>query len=95
MPPILHRGWDTRNEQMYASVMAGRLTVEDIATIRRAAAMAPLTAEQVRSLLDGAEELARDRAQLEELTSQLRGPFSDVRRALNELAKLAAATRAE
>jgi hypothetical protein len=70
--------------------MAGRrLTTTDIERLRRSLAMSStLPPDEVRWLLDEAERLVRDRAHLEAITGQLRGPFGDVRRVLNELARL-------
>lgn len=69
--------------------MERRLTSSDIAAMRRSLAMSPsLPSEQLAWLLDEAERLVVDRAELAELTRRLRGPWSDVRAALNDLHRL-------
>lgn len=80
---------DARTSVRYGPPVDRRLTSSDIAAMRRSLAMSPsLPAEQLAWLLDEADRLVTDRARLAELTRRLRGPWSDVRTALNELHRL-------
>lgn len=54
--------------------------------MRRSLGMSPaLPTDQLGWVLDEAERLLRDRARLAELERRLRGPWREVRAALNEL----------
>jgi hypothetical protein len=67
-----------------------RLTAGDIAAMRQSLGMSSqLPSEQVRWLLAEAERLVSERAELEEITRQLTGPWREVRAALNRLHHLA------
>ncbi len=81
------------NVQVFATLggVDRRLTTNDIALMRRSLAIAPqLPADQVRWLLDEAERLIDDRAELERVTRCLVEPWSDLRAALNALHRLLA-----
>ena len=66
------------------------LTSTDIVRMKRSLAMSPqLPVDQVRWLLDEAERMVADWDQLVWTTKRLRGPWQDVRAALNELHRLA------
>jgi DNA-binding GntR family transcriptional regulator len=61
------------------------LTVAEITTVKRSAAMAPLSPESVRELLDACEQMAKERAEITAILETLPATFAEVRAALNRL----------
>ena len=61
------------------------LTVNDLQSIRRSAAMAALSSEETARVLEACEELLRERARIVELLGGLPASWSNVRKVLNEL----------
>jgi hypothetical protein len=68
--------------------MAERLAPHDMQTLIRSAAMAPLSPDTVRQVLDEHYHLLTERAELETLLRRLTPAWAEVRAVLNELAKL-------
>lgn len=68
--------------------MAERLAPHDMQTLIRSAAMAPLSPDTVRQVLDEHYHLLAERAELEMLLRRLTPAWAEVRAVLNELAKL-------
>jgi hypothetical protein len=66
--------------------MAERLAPNEIETLIRSAAMAPLDAGTVRQVLEDYRALLRERAEVEALLRRLTPAWSEVRALLNELA---------
>ncbi len=61
------------------------LTVNDIDAIRRSAAIAPLSSDEARRVLDACDELLRERARIAAVLADLPASWSNVRKVLNEL----------
>ena len=61
------------------------LTTADLISIRRSAAMAPLSADEIGRLVDTCDQLMRERARIAELLADLPASWANVRSVLNEL----------
>jgi hypothetical protein len=64
------------------------LTVHDLEVIRRSAAMAPLSRDEMTRLIDATVQLVRERSQIADVLGRLPASFGDVREALNELQRI-------
>ena len=64
------------------------LASQEITALKQSAAMAPLSPEQTRTLLDTAEALVRERAEIRALLAELPESFGAVREQLNRLARI-------
>ena len=64
------------------------MSVEQIESVRRSAAMSPLPPATVMEVLDTAAELARRQREIDRVLSSLGSRWPGVRAALNELSKL-------
>ncbi|MCU1359932.1 MAG: hypothetical protein JWN99_1221 [Ilumatobacteraceae bacterium] len=64
------------------------LTVHDLESIRRSAAMAPLSRDEMARLIDTTVQLVRERAQIADVLGRLPVSFGDVREAVNELQRI-------
>jgi predicted component of type VI protein secretion system len=62
-----------------------RLRREDLESLLRSAAMAPLSYHQVQRLIEELRDLLDERAELERLLGELGPSWSDTRRVLNQL----------
>jgi hypothetical protein len=67
--------------------MADRLADHEIEGLLRSAAMAPLSAEAARRVLEAYKAIAADQKQLEELLRRLGPAWAQVRDMLNELSQ--------
>ena len=76
-------------EQMFDTL--SMLTVNDIDAIRRSAAMAPLSADEARRVLDACDQLIRERARIVAVLADLPASWSNVRKVLNELQTIVSA----
>ena len=61
------------------------LTVHDVESIRRSAAMAPLSSDEAFRVLEACDQLLRERARIAEVLDDLPASWANVRAALNEL----------
>lgn len=61
------------------------LTVQDVESIRRSAAMAPLSNDEAFRVLEACDQLLRERARIAAVLADLPASFGEVRRVLNEL----------
>lgn len=61
------------------------LTVTDVESIRRSAAMAPLSQEETFRVLEACDQLLRERARIAVVLAELPVSWSTVRKVLNEL----------
>ena len=61
------------------------LTVNDVESIRRSAAMAPLSSDEAFRVLDACDQLLRERARIAALLADLPTSWTKVRKLLNEL----------
>lgn len=66
------------------------LTIHDVESIRRSAAMAPLSSDEAFRVLDACNELLRERARIAAVLADLPASWSQVRKMLNELQALVA-----
>lgn len=64
------------------------LSQHDIESLRRSAAMAPLSPSHVSDLLDTCAKLSRERAAIAEVLTELPTSFASVRDSLNQLQRL-------
>ena len=67
--------------------MADRLQPHEIEGLLRSAAMAPLSPDSVRRVLEEHQELLQDRVELEALIGRLLPAWGECRAVLNELSK--------
>lgn len=65
-------------------------TVAEIVTLKRSAAMAPLSPASVAELLDACEQMAKERAEIAALLAELPATVSELRTALNRLHRIVA-----
>lgn len=70
------------------------LDLPELQAIRRSAAMAPLSPDSMRELLETCELLLRERARATALLEELRPAWAAVREALNGLARTVSAGEA-
>ena len=63
----------------------GMLTVNDIESIRRSAAMAPLSSDEAFRVLEACDQLLRERARIAAVLADLPASWANVRKVLNEL----------
>ena len=61
------------------------LTVHDLQSIRRSAAMAPLSSDEATRVFEACEQLLTERARIAELLADLPASWTNVRTVLNEL----------
>jgi hypothetical protein len=61
------------------------LTIHDVESIRRSAAMAPLSSDEAIRVLEACDQLLRERARIAEVLDDLPASWANVRSALNEL----------
>lgn len=69
------------------------LAPDEIESMRRSHAMAPLSATHVSELIDTCVQLAKEREQIAAVIGGLPDSFSEVRAALNELHRILVATQ--
>jgi hypothetical protein len=61
------------------------LTIHDVESIRRSAAMSPLSSDEAFRLLDACDQLLRERARIAAVLHDLPASWANVRKVLNEL----------
>jgi hypothetical protein len=61
------------------------LTMHDVESIRRSAAMAPLSSDEAFRVLEACDQLLRERARIAAVLDDLPASWANVRAALNEL----------
>ena len=61
------------------------LSLHDLESLRRSNAMAPLSPSSVSELIEACTKMARERAAIKAIVSELPASFGDVRTALNRL----------
>ena len=61
------------------------LSVNDIESIRRSAAMAPLSSDEAFRVLEACDQLLRERARIAAVLAELPASWGQVRRTLNDL----------
>lgn len=61
------------------------ITVHDVESIRRSAAMAPLSRDEAFRVLETCDQLLRERARIATLLAELPPSWTNVRQVLNEL----------
>ena len=61
------------------------LTIHDVESIRRSAAMAPLSSDEAFRVLEACDQLLRERARIAAALADLPPSWSQVRKVLNEL----------
>ena len=77
------------NEQLFDT---GRvLTIHDVESIRRSAAMAPLSQDEAFRVLEACDQLLRERARIAGVLADLPSSWAEVRRSLNELQAIVSA----
>jgi hypothetical protein len=70
------------DEQLFDTT--SMLTVHDVESIRRSAAMAPLSSDEAFRMLETCDQLLRERAQIAEVLADLPASWAKVRKVLNE-----------
>jgi hypothetical protein len=71
------------DEQMFDNTEM--LTIQDLQSIQRSAAMAPLSAVDASRLVEACDQLLRERTRIVELLADLPSSWANVRKMLNEL----------
>ena len=61
------------------------MTVNDVESIRRSAAMAPLSSDEAFRVLEACDQLLRERARIAAVLADLPDSWANVRKVLNEL----------
>lgn len=67
------------------------LTIHDVESIRRSAAMAPLSRDEAFRVLEACDQLLRERARIAAVLANLPASWTEVRRSLNELQAIVSA----
>jgi hypothetical protein len=68
------------------------LTKHELQSIQRSAAMAPLSSEETRRVLDACGQLLSERQRIAALLADLPDSWSNVRKVLNELQSIVSST---
>lgn len=69
------------------------LSSEEVESLRRSQAMAPLGPHHVEMLLEACAQSARERRELAEIVAELRAVFPPVREVIGKMARLSASAR--
>ena len=64
------------------------LSLHDLESLRRSNAMAPLSPSSVSELIETCTKMAKERAEIRAILTELPGSFGDVRTALNRLQRI-------
>jgi hypothetical protein len=67
------------------------LTIHDVESIRRSAAMAPMSQDEAFRVLEACDQLLRERARIAGVLAELPSSWAEVRRSLNELQAIVSA----